>query len=119
MINFILVTTGGFLGSIARAIISKRYNNRFALKHFGTFLVNIIGSFLLGIIINLQVQTSVNLFFGIGFLGSFTTFSTFKIENLSLLNTAKRKQALLYISITYILGIGMAGLGFWIGRILS
>lgn len=114
MIDVILVAIGGFLGAIFRAFISKKYNNKYSFKHLGTFLVNIFGSLLLGIIIHIHIHSNINLFWGIGFLGAFTTFSTFKMETITLLRTQKRKQALLYLSMTYILGIAMAAIGFWI-----
>jgi fluoride exporter len=62
MIDYILVLIGGFLGAISRALISKTYNNKYPFKHLGTFLVNIVGSLLLGILINLQMNASLNLF---------------------------------------------------------
>lgn len=119
MIDFMLVAIGGFFGAISRALISKKYNNKYPLKHLGTFLVNIVGSLLLGIIIHLHIYSNINSFLGIGFLGAFTTFSTFKVEIITLMQSQKRKQLFLYLSMTYVLGICMAGIGFWISGILN
>lgn len=118
MINLLLVAIGGFFGAILRAIISNQYNNKYSLQHLGTFLVNSIGSFLLGFILNLHIQSGFNLLFGVGFLGSFTTFSTFKVENIKLLQSKKRKKFMVYLTMSYLLGIGLAGLGFWLARLI-
>ncbi|KKE80053.1 MULTISPECIES: fluoride efflux transporter FluC [Bacillaceae] len=117
MIDLFLVATGGFLGAISRSIISKKLNNKFPLIYLGTFVVNILGSLLLGFLVNIHLYTSVNLFIGIGFLGSFTTFSTFKVENITLIQSKQNKQFLIYLFLTYIIGILFAFIGFWIARI--
>lgn len=118
MIDYLLVATGGFFGAISRALISKMYNNKYSLTYLGTFLVNMVGSLILGIMTNLHFHANINLFLGIGFLGSFTTFSTFKVENITLLQSQKGKQALLYLSMTYVIGICIAGIGYWITGLL-
>lgn len=114
MMNLFLIAIGGFLGAISRSFISQMLNHKFpSMIYLGTFVVNITGSFLLGLLVNIHLSTSINLFFGIGFLGAFTTFSTFKIENITLLQSYKIKHFIFYLAITYTFGILFAFLGFW------
>lgn len=117
MMEFLLVAIGGFLGAILRFIISKKLNHRFRFTYFGTFVVNILGSLALGFLINIQLHTNINLLISIGFLGAFTTFSTFKFENFALLQSKQRKQFFLYLIVTYTIGLSFAAIGFWLAKI--
>lgn len=82
-----------------------------------TFLINITGAFLLGYIIGDGVSTSWQLLLGTGFMGAFTTFSTFKLETIQLFNLKQFSTLLLYVSTTYIIGILFAFLGMQLGGI--
>ncbi|MBM7570998.1 fluoride efflux transporter CrcB [Aquibacillus albus] len=95
---FFFVAFGGLIGSIARYIISSHWNSK---KYpFGTFIVNSSGSILLGILVALRINNPendwVSLLVGIGFCGSFTTFSTFSKETIEMLFSKNYKQAFLY-----------------------
>lgn len=114
MIDLFFVAVGGFLGAISRFIVSNKLNNKFPFKYLGTFFVNIIGSLLLGFLVNIHLSTTINLLIGIGFLGAFTTFSTFKAENMTLLQANEYKQFMIYIFLTYTIGIVFAFSGFWL-----
>jgi CrcB protein len=84
---YLLVGVGGFIGSIARLLVARwvgvLVETRFPL---GTFVINISGSFLLGVIGAMVAQKvfpsadAVRLALGVGFLGAYTTFSTFEFE---------------------------------------
>jgi CrcB protein len=84
---YVLVAVGGSLGTIARFVLARwvgvLVETRFPL---GTFVINISGSFLLGIVGTLVAEKvfpdsdAVRLALGVGFLGAFTTFSTFEYE---------------------------------------
>ncbi|MFG6496586.1 fluoride efflux transporter CrcB [Fictibacillus sp. UD] len=116
MISSVLVATGGFFGAISRAAASKKINqyNKRELP-LGTLLVNLAGSFLLGILIGININHSLFLLFGTGFLGAFTTFSTFKLENIQLHIKKKWKTFFLYIGLSYSLGILLVFAGLRIG----
>lgn len=98
----ILVAIGGFFGAIARYQMSlwmtKRVGNSFP---WGTLFINIAGSALLGVCFGLQPQQFIILLCATGFLGAFTTFSTFSYEVIQLFVRGKHIRALLYIVISF------------------
>lgn len=109
---FFLVGVGGIFGSVARyflgRFISERTNTIIPL---GTFLINITGSFLLGVVYALGLNSHYQRLFADGFLGAYTTFSTFTYESMTLFQEGKIWHALVYIIFSLITGI----LGFMIG----
>lgn len=117
MMNFFLVAVGGFFGAILRAVISKRLNHTNRFVYFGTFTVNMLGSFALGFLVNMHLHTNANLALSIGFLGAFTTFSTFKLESLTLVQAKQWKQFVLYSLLTYSVGLSFAFAGFWVAKL--
>lgn len=111
-----LIGMGGALGAMTRyllgIIIKTRVNAFFPLP---TFLINISGSFLLGVIFQLSVNGSIGdslfNFLGIGFCGAYTTFSTFSVEALQLLVEKRVLLALTYVILSMILSLLAAFLG--------
>ena len=103
MKNIILIGLGGFIGTILRYGIGKIFEKNLNFFPYGTFLINIIGCFILGLLISLLAKEndlfSINLylFIGIGFCGGLTTFSTFSMESLNLIYDGKFFLMLLYI----------------------
>ena len=89
---YLLVGIGGFIGANARFVVARvvgaMFETRFPL---GTFVINVSGSFLLGVLGTVVAQKvmpsseSMRLALGVGFLGAFTTFSTFEFETHALL----------------------------------
>ncbi|MDD2413283.1 MAG: fluoride efflux transporter CrcB [Bacteroidales bacterium] len=116
--NILVVGLGGFFGAIAR------YSFSFAIPKqelssfpFSTLLVNLIGSLLIGLIFGfIAKQQMFNeklfLFLTIGFCGSFTTFSTFSLENFQLLTQGKWLLVLLYTLVSVVCGLFLIYLGF-------
>lgn len=103
------IVMGGFVGAILRFAISKKINLSLP---YGTFLVNMIGSFLLGYLFYHGMSETVYAFLGSGFCGAFTTFSTFKLEAFQL-NASKGKiVSLTYLLLSYLGGILFAFFGF-------
>ncbi|MGG2095586.1 fluoride efflux transporter CrcB [Bacillus sp. S13(2024)] len=114
--NILLVSIGGFFGAITRFFIStvakEKYRNAFP---YGTFFINIIGSFLLGMLFGAKVAKMWILLCGTGFMGGFTTFSTYQLEMIQLIHKREGQKALLYFVMSYAIGIGSAFAGFYIG----
>lgn len=109
------LATGGFLGAMARYGMQTFFSTRLtAAWPMGTLLVNILGSFLLGSIVGMGIVGSLTIFLGAGFMGAFTTFSTLNLEIVQLFQQGKGKVGIIYLALTYILGIGAAWLGFFI-----
>ncbi|MCG9972959.1 fluoride efflux transporter CrcB [Christiangramia crocea] len=120
MKNLILVFIGGGLGSSLRYLIS-RYLNASSLIPYGTFLVNILGSLLLGAILGWAIKTNTlnhptNLILGVGFCGGFTTFSTFSFENYSLLKSGDYLSFSIYFFGSLFLGILAVLIGILIAK---
>lgn len=114
--NVLFVMVGGFLGSIARFSLGEwiHYGNGFPI---GTLSINLIGCFILGWFLTYAGRTSkvkleISLLLGTGFIGSFTTFSTFSVETLQLFKNGFVGQAFLYILGSIVLGILLAYLGY-------
>lgn len=117
----LLVGLGGGLGSILRYLTSiltaKYYANSFPLA---TFAVNIIGCFLIGLLIgllgqNIQANQNLKLLFITGFCGGYTTFSAFASENITLMQNNNYGTAILYIGISVLTGL----LAVWFGLAIS
>lgn len=118
MMEALLVATGGFFGAITRFAISNWFKKRNKTSFpIATFFINITGAFLLGYIIGNGVTTSWQLLLGTGFMGAFTTFSTFKLESVQLFNGKNFGILFLYLSATYTIGILFAFLGMKLGGI--
>lgn len=82
MIQYLLVGVGCFLGGCLRNFFSKQWNKRNRSYPIGTFIANVLGSFLIGLFFDRfsQVATSLYLFLATGFCGGLTSFSTFNYE---------------------------------------
>jgi fluoride exporter len=87
LIPYLLVGLGGFIGANARFVVARLVGGLFETKFpLGTFVINVSGSFLLGVLGTVVAQKvmpnseSMRLALGVGFLGAYTTFSTFEFE---------------------------------------
>ena len=117
MNTFVLVAAGGFLGAVSRFYLSgyiqSKHTHSFPL---GTFIINQLGSFLLGLLLGLNTSSQTFFFLGTGFMGAFTTFSTFELEAVELIRKGNGKLALFYLSGSVALGLSLAALGYWLGK---
>jgi CrcB protein len=121
--NILIVGLGGFIGSILRYLtylfIDKRFEITFPLS---TITVNVIGSLLLGIVIGLSLKDNLNeqlrLLLAVGVCGSFTTFSTFALENFNLLSQREIMTTFLYIGASVFLGLVAVFIGQLIGKMI-
>ena len=119
--NLIIVFIGGGLGSSLRYIISK-YLNAGHLLPYGTFLVNVVGSLLLGIVLGWAIKTNslnspINLLLAVGFCGGFTTFSTFSFENFTLIKSGDYLPFFSYFFGSLIIGILAVFIGILISKL--
>mgnify|MGYP001585876226 FL=1 len=113
--NLLLVGLGGALGSMLRYGTAILMNTK--LFPYATLAVNIIGSFIIGIVFALSIRQEPlaenwKLFLATGICGGFTTFSAFSLENMGLLQSGKFGLALTYIAASVILGIAATFLGY-------
>lgn len=114
--NLLLVGLGGGLGSMLRYSTSFAINSKYF--PWPTFAVNIIGSFIIGIVFAMSIKDEIflnnwKLFLGTGICGGFTTFSAFSLENMGLLQSGKIGLAFTYMALSIVLGIAAAFLGYW------
>jgi CrcB protein len=119
--KYLVVLTGAGLGGLARYVagswIMQKYGGRFPL---GTFVINITGSFLIGVLMTLlterwHLHSNWRLFLVVGVLGGYTTFSSFEYETYQLLLDGARWMGLLYVTGSVVVGY----FGVWLGAVLA
>lgn len=114
--TYLLIGIGGFLGANARYLVAVWVAERLgSVFPYGTLIINVSGSFMMGflegaIAEGILVHPNWRLFFAIGFLGAYTTFSTFSFENFMLIQERLYLQALVNMLASVCLGL-MAILG--------
>ena len=123
LMPYLLVGLGGFLGANARFVVATfvgaMVETRFPL---GTFVVNVSGSFLLGVLGSVVADTLVpssdamRLALGVGFLGAFTTFSTFEFETHALLEDGSWLTAATNIAASVLVGLIALRIGVVLAR---
>ena len=118
MKHLLLVGLGGFIGSVARFLVSKlNLSWHFFSIPMGTLTVNVLGSFIIGILVGISaksdlISTDLRVFLMVGFCGGFTTFSSFSSENLMLLQNGQVVTVLIYTSLSILLGFLAVYLGY-------
>lgn len=122
---FLLIGIGGVVGANARYQISTWAAGRFgAAFPYGTFLVNVSGSVVIGFVLTiavdlLQDDTTARLLIATGFLGAYTTFSTFAYETVALLRQGDVRSALSNALGSAGLGIAGAAAGILVATLLT
>jgi CrcB protein len=121
--NVMIVGIGGFLGAIARYAIFV-VDNSFYYRYnfpFATLAINLIGSFLIGIALGLSVHynlfnrgTISHTLFVTGFLGAFTTFSTFSQDSFMLFRDKQYWSFAINILLQVVLGISLVAAGYYL-----
>jgi CrcB protein len=119
--RYLVVLAGAGLGGLARYVagtwIMSKYGGRFPL---GTFVINISGSFLIGVLMTLlterlQPHPNWRLFLVVGILGGYTTFSSFEYETYQAVRDGERWMGLIYVAGSVLLGYA----GVWLGALVA
>jgi CrcB protein len=122
MINILVIGVGGFIGAVSRygvaLWIGERWGRSFPL---GTLAVNVSGCFLIGLLMTLMAEKYMvspewRLFLVVGFLGAYTTFSTFEYETGGLVRDGEFFYAALNITFSVLLGFIALKLGEVLAR---
>ncbi|EKQ57855.1 MULTISPECIES: fluoride efflux transporter CrcB [unclassified Clostridium] len=125
MQKIIYVGIGGFIGAAIRYIVTiqsaKMINSNIPL---GTLIVNVVGGFLIGVIMELSMSTdfispNLRLFLTTGIMGGLTTFSTFSYETISLITDGKYLLSIVNILLNVFLSIGGVALARFLCRIVA
>ncbi|MCQ2973207.1 MAG: fluoride efflux transporter CrcB [Bacteroidales bacterium] len=116
MKNILFVLLGSGIGGVLRYLISKYLKfSIFGSFPLATFLINILGCFLIGLFCELfnknEISENLKILLTVGFCGGFTTFSTFSNESFGLIKTGDYLSTAVYISISVFLGILAVYLG--------
>jgi CrcB protein len=119
--KYLVVLAGAGLGGLARYVagtwVMAKYGGRFPL---GTFVINVTGSFLMGVLMTLLTERlnphpNWRLFLVVGILGGYTTFSSFEYEAYQSVRDGARWMGMLYVTGSVLLGY----LGVWLGAMLT
>jgi CrcB protein len=119
--SFLIVGFGGFIGTVARYSISKYFQeNLTSVFPWSTFLINIAGSLLIGIIYGISekndlISPEMRLFLAVGICGGFTTFSTFSNDAFLLVRSQEWMRFALYTTLSFFLGL----MAVYFGRIFT
>ena len=122
----VLVGLGAIPGAWLRLKVVNHFQPMVPKKHWGTFLVNVLAAFFLGLFAGLHAlqlkdcttdtqAAPLMLLVGVGFFGSLSTFSTFVVEMLNVLQRGKFREFVLLLFFSIIVGLFFAGAGYQLG----
>ncbi len=122
MLNLVLVGVGGAVGSICRYLVGVGALRLMGPAFpWGTLIVNLVGSFLIGVLVELIVarfaaSTELRLLLVTGFLGGFTTFSSFSLDAFALYERGDVLSALAYVAASLVLSLAAVAVGVVVAR---
>lgn len=124
MEKYIAVALGGAIGALCRMAMGEWVMTKVSSFPYGTIVVNLIGCFIIGLVLGLYIQKPdlpqwTRFFLVVGGLGAFTTFSTFAFEMLQLMMTESYVQALFYGFVQVVGGLILCWIGVLLARILG
>ena len=123
MLPLLMVALGGACGAMTRYWVSGYVvNNTSHYLPLGTLTVNVVGSMLMGVCFvvimeKAQLPPVTRQLVMVGFLGAFTTFSTFSLETLTMIQQGHIMSALIYISLSVLCCIAALAAGLWFARV--
>lgn len=118
--SIMIVGLGGFIGTVARFLISRYFQvNLTSVFPWSTFIVNIVGCLLIGIIYGISekgdfLSPEIRLFLTVGICGGFTTFSTFSNDSFLLIREQEWVRFALYTSLSLFIGL----MAVYVGRFI-
>ena len=120
MFKYFVIGIGGFAGAIARYALGAYIGSRLGIRFpYGTFVINVSGSFLIGFILVLLSRTTASQYWRylipIGFIGAYTTFSTFEYETLRAIQDGQPMIGLLNVVLSLVIGF----VAVWAGSVLG
>ena len=120
LIGCLLVAAGGFAGSVSRYLVAQQAGKYWPSSvPWGTLFVNLTGSFLLGLLYGAHASPVFLLLIGTGFIGAYTTFSTFIHENMKFEHNKEWVLFIFYTGISLTTGIVFAYLGKLAGHAIG
>ena len=121
-ISLLAIALGGACGSVSRFLVAREMGRRLGdFLPYGTLAVNVLGSLALGWLATVfldrpEINSALRLGIAVGFLGAFTTFSTFSLESVQLLLNGAGWRAMLNIAVNTVVCLGMCYLGMQLAR---
>ena len=120
MDRYLVVFAGAGIGGLTRYIAGTWILARFGGRFLGTFVINVTGSFLIGLLMTLLTERfhphpNWRLFLVVGILGGYTTFSSFEYEIYSAMREGARMMGVVYVLSSVVIGY----LGVWLGALLA
>jgi CrcB protein len=117
----LLVGVGGFFGAIARYLVGAWVQNRVGTAWpLGTFLINMSGCFLIGFVLTFTTQRVTpqawHFVIPVGFIGAYTTFSTYEYETVKLIQAGAMWRAVSYVALSTVIGFAAVVLAMWTAR---
>ncbi len=122
MLKYLTIAAGGAAGAVARYALGNYIGSRYGFRFpYGTFVINISGCFLIGVSMALFARTTAGIYWRylipIGFIGAYTTFSTFEYETLRAIQDGQLTTGLMNVAMSVITGFAAVWLGDALGKV--
>jgi fluoride exporter len=119
-----MIGLGGVTGAIARYLVGNYIGSRYGVRFpYGTFVINMSGSFLVGLSMTILARAAVSpnwrYLIPIGFIGAYTTFSTFEYETLRALQDGQVLIAGLNVALSVVVGFAAVWAGVVLGQVVA